>query len=340
MNKQTYIVHWLSLLLLALLARGASAEDAQKVETKPRKRAFRFVYGATIIGLKPGQKTRIWIPLATDSPWQKVCRTATRVPGSLRETIEPRFKNRILYTEATANSQGEIPLEIVYEVERLEFARSNATALTAEDREKFIKASLKVPVDGTLQRRLLPQFLVNGALAKGTIPESEPITLGRTLYDVVNRQMRYDKPRGEPWGRGDAVWACDSGFGNCTDFHSLFTGLCRDLGIPAKFEIGFPIPTDSAKGEVGGYHCWAMFAESDRWVAVDISEADKRPELRDYFFGRLTPDRFAFTTGRDLRLVPAQQAGPLNFLVYPYVEVNGQPHLELRKQFRFEHLNR
>jgi hypothetical protein len=63
--------------------------------------------------------------------------------------------------------------------------------------------------------------------------------------------------------------------------------------------------------------------EDQGWVPVDISEADKHPDLRQYYFGNLTADRVAFSVGRDLKLVPEQAGKPLNYFVYPYVEVNG-----------------
>src|SRR3989442_3682431 len=80
----------------------------------------------------------------------------------------------------------------------------------------------------------------------------------RLFYDVVNEHMRYSK-EGTGWGRGDAEWACDSKFGNCSDFHSLFISLARSQKIPAKFEMGFPLPDKRGKGEIGGYHSWARF---------------------------------------------------------------------------------
>ena len=150
--------------------------------------------------------------------------------------------------------------------------------------------------------------------------------------------MRYDKPKGGQWGRGDSVWACDSRHGNCTDFHSLFISICREQDIPARFEIGFPISAQRGQGDVGGYHCWAKFVADQAWVPVDISEADKNPEKTDYFFGNLTENRIAFTIGRDLQLVPAQQDGPVNFLVYPYAEVSGKKHEALRKSFKYSDL--
>ena len=59
--------------------------------------------------------------------------------------------------------------------------------------------------------------------------------------------MKYSK-EGKGWGQGDSVWACDSKFGNCTDFHSLFISLARGNKIPAKFEMGFPIPPKRGEG--------------------------------------------------------------------------------------------
>ncbi len=62
-------------------------------------------------------------------------------------------------------------------------------------------------------------------------------------------------------------------------------------GIPARFEIGFPVP-GAAEGAIPGYHCWAeFFLDGVGWVPVDISEAWKDPKKHDYFFGTLDADR-------------------------------------------------
>jgi transglutaminase-like putative cysteine protease len=118
----------------------------------------------------------------------------------------------------------------------------------------------------------------------------------------------------------------------------LFISICREQNIPARFEIGFPIPEKRGEGEVGGYHCWAKFVADKQWIPVDISEADKDPSREDYYFGSLTENRVTFTVGRDLELVPKQQAGPVNFLVYPYAEVDGKQHSFFRKGFEYSDL--
>jgi len=147
--------------------------------------------------------------------------------------------------------------------------------------------------------------------------------------------VRYDKS-GTGWGRGDSLWVCDSKHGNCTDFHSLFISLARAEGIPARFEIGFPLPPDKHSGEIAGYHCWADFyIDGKGWIPVDISEAWKHPEKREYFFGSHDVNRMQFSMGRDLQLTPVQQGNALNYFVYPYVEVEGREYPNESLAFSF-----
>ena len=133
---------------------------------------------------------------------------------------------------------------------------------------------------------------------------------------------------------------CAAGKGNCSDFHTLFIAMTRSREIPAVFEIGFPLPADKKKGDVGGYHCWAWFqGDDDRWRPVDASEADKDPTRADYFFGTICANRVAFSRGRDLILDPPQRGDPVNFLIYPYIEVDGATGIvDVEKHFRFEDL--
>jgi hypothetical protein len=107
--------------------------------------------------------------------------------------------------------------------------------------------------------------------------------------------------------------------------------------VPAKFEIGFGLPSKRGEGEIGGYHCWAFFRVENRWVPVDISEANKDPARREYYFGNLTEDRVTFSTGRDIELVPSQAGRPINFFVYPHVEVDGKewPQAKIEKRFGY-----
>ena len=59
-------------------------------------------------------------------------------------------------------------------------------------------------------------------------------------------------------------------------------------------------------------------------MPVDISEAWKNPKLADYYFGHNPANRFELTKGRDLVVDPEPASGPINFLVYPLLEMNGE----------------
>jgi transglutaminase-like putative cysteine protease len=203
-----------------------------------------------------------------------------------------------------------------------------AEKLTAQQRALYLSADALVPTSGK-PLKLLPMEL-----------KKDKRDLARQLYDLVDGHVTYKK-EGVGWGRGDTNWVCDSRYGNCTDFHSLFMSLARSQGLPARFEIGFSVPTDRAEGLIAGYHCWAWFhLEGRGWIPVDISEADKHPAMKEYYFGNLTADRVVFSVGRDLELVPKPSQSPLNFFVYPHIEVGGKAlrseDVELQMSFKEE----
>ena len=110
----------------------------------------------------------------------------------------------------------------------------------------------------------------------------------------------------------------------------------RFSGIPARFEIGFLLPAANSEGDIPGYHCWADFFDPQHgWIPVDISEAWKHPEKKDYFFGAHDANRLEFTMGRDLELSPKQDGKPLNYFVYPYVEIAGKEYPNVSTAFSF-----
>jgi len=46
--------------------------------------------------------------------------------------------------------------------------------------------------------------------------------------------------------------------------------------------------------------------------------------LSMYYFGHHPANRLEFSRGRDLRVDPAPLSGPINFLAYPIMEVDGE----------------
>jgi transglutaminase-like putative cysteine protease len=159
--------------------------------------------------------------------------------------------------------------------------------------------------------------------------------MARAIYNHIVATVKYDKT-GKGWGRGDIYYACDARRGNCTDFHAIFIGYARAMGIPARFAIGFPLPGDRGAGQIAGYHCWAEFyAQGIGWVPVDASEAAKNPGKREYFFGAHDENRVELSKGRDVVLTPRQQGEPLNYFVYPYAEVDGKEYTAIDTRYSY-----
>jgi len=119
------------------------------------------------------------------------------------------------------------------------------------------------------------------------MPQGEPLRAGRAIYDYLVDTMVYNyKAPGA--GVGDAVLACDSKTGDCTDYHSVFIGVCRWRGIPADHVFGLPIPPEKSEGDIRYAHCWARFwVDGVGWIPIDASRADKFPKDREYYFGTL-----------------------------------------------------
>ncbi len=316
---------WLPALLLAAPLPVPAADPPADA----RARTFQFTYSAVVTGLKPDQAARVWLPVAHSDDNQEDAIVSRELPAEGKIGHDADYGNEYLYLEAKADADGRIPLKIVYHVTRREVKGDGGKEIKegAERLARYLRADARVPIDGK------PLELLKGK----DVPKDQTAA-ARMMYDVIDDTLKYGKDK-PGWGNGDSAWACDNRTGNCSDFHSLFMTLARSRGIPAKFEIGFPLPDKRGAGDVPGYHCWAMFhPEGKGWVPVDISEANKHPEMRDYYFGNLTENRVMFTTGRDLTLVPKQDGGPVNFLVYPYVEVDGKvwPQEKIEKKFSYQ----
>jgi transglutaminase-like putative cysteine protease len=311
-------------VLSSLLFALAIASHAQET------RQFTFHYAFTVKSLPAGKKVRIWIPAAQSDPFQEVKVIAANGDLPLKSTRETENGNEMYFASTRGSAKPELHFEVDYSVvrhERVALAASHVidTGAVWPMKKEDLQANSLVPITG------LPADLA----AKVSQGKTQPLDKARAIYDYVFTTMRYEKT-GTGWGRGDVLYACDAKKGNCTDFHSLFIAMARSQGIPARFEIGFSLPPDKRSGEIAGYHCWSDFYVDGRgWIPVDISEAWKHPEKREYFFGSHDVDRVQFSMGRDLHLTPAQDGRPLNYFVYPYVEVDGREYPNVSLAFSF-----
>lgn len=311
------------LLMAACTTTTPTTNLAWEGEELP-ERSFRFTYEATLPANGPGDKLEMWIPVPVDTAEQTISNVV--VLASHDVAIHPLVRGN--GKSAYLSSIGEdLSITLSFDVTRR--ASSGGMSATADELELGLAADSMIPLDGKV-----------GMIAASMPTHDDEVATAEALYRHTFDRMRYAKPEGGEWGRGDAEWACDSRYGNCTDFHSYFMGLARAKGIPTRFVMGFPVPSlDSGETKVGGYHCWAYFYDTEEgWRPVDISEADKDPSKVDFFFGNIDENRVEMIGGRDLVLEPTPEAGALNLFIYPYAEVNDEVSRDLTKSFSIENL--
>lgn len=296
-------------ILLACLAMAAST---------PRSRTFHFQYKAIVSDVPAGAKhVDVWFPVPHDDAWQKI--------GNLRIDSPYPYKvatasqgNQMLHVGIDNPKENNFSLTLSFDATRVEHFQSHvARDEDPKELAPYLKPDRLVPLDDQIR-----------AWAREVVQKANAHTdfeMARAIYDHVVATVKYDKT-GKGWGRGDIYYACDARRGNCTDFHAIFIGYARAMGIPARFAIGFPLPAERGTGKIAGYHCWAEFyAKGIGWVPVDASEAAKNPDKRGYFFGAHDENRVEFSKSRDVTLAPKQQGDPLNYFVYPYAEADGKP---------------
>lgn len=274
---------------------------------------------------------QVWIPYPVVDDFQKISDFKIEGPFETRIITDKEYGNKILYLKAKPGVLIETLPEarLSFMVFRKEIGASFNSDEASKDRDRFLIADRLVPVNGEI-RELAQKITQN---AKNDLEKV------RAIYDYIIEELTYSKDDPKICGIGDSLLTLQHKKGICTDYHSLFISLVRSLGIPAKFEVGFRIPDGKQEGKLNGYHCWAKFYLKDKgWIPVDISEADKHPERKDYFFGHIDENRIHLTSGRDISLKYARDSQPLNFLVYPYAELDGKQFMDMNVEMSFKEL--
>jgi hypothetical protein len=308
------------LFLAAGLAGFGSAISAQAA-TDPASRSFDFSYVINIVPPKSTQKMRVWVPLPSSDQFQTITQMQVKAPAGMRMHKDSKYGDRYAYVSVDPSQiEGPFEIRVAFHVVRYE-RRLDSVSVTNQSQPfpkdviPYLQADKRTPLDGVIASLANEQ----------TQGLTDPLQKARKIYDYVTSTMRYE-PDAIGGGRGDAVWAADSHDGNCVDFHSLFVGMARAAGVPARFEIGFSVPEEQKEGTILSYHSWAEFyVNGIGWIPVDAFNGWQEPDKRDYFFGSIDAQRVMFSIGRDVPLTPAPKVGPLNYIVYPYVEADGQP---------------
>jgi len=321
---------FLILCSVVVLAAVSIGSRVYKTNDGLTTQSFTFVYRTTVNSNTSQEgMLEVWVPLPITDPYQDVIsyEINSKLPYDLY--LDSEYGNRILHFSRNGSIPESLDIEISMNIRRIEQDGWNQNVSTSTVNEAYLQQYLLsdalVPIDGPIAKEADQVVRTYGA--------ATDINKAEALYNHLVNTMKYDKT-GLGWGNGDALYACEARSGNCTDIHSLFIGMARSQGIPSRFVMGFPVPDDYGKQEIPGYHCWAEFyVEGHGWVPVDISEAIKRPEKQEYFFGRVDANRVAFTIGRDIRIATSLASETLNYFIYPHVLVNNKPFSQVKYNF-------
>jgi transglutaminase-like putative cysteine protease len=305
----------------ALSLRAGDPAPGASFASSPSSVSFDLSYVVRVEPPPGSHRVRVWIPLPSSDQYQTISQLQLKGPIKVQVHKDPKYGDRYAYFDVDSNRvKTGFAIRLAFHVVRYE--RRPALASSSEspkpfprDVVPFLQADGLVPVDGVIASLSREQ----------TQGVSDPLQKARKIYDYVIAAVNHD-PVGAGSGRGDALWTAESHRGDCTDFHSLFIGMARAAGIPARLVVGFLLPEGQNQGTIPGYHSWAEFYVSGiGWIPVDVWQTSMDPSRRDYFFGAVDAHRVMVSMGRDVALTPAPEVGRLNYIAYPYLEADGKP---------------
>jgi hypothetical protein len=354
----------LALGCLPLSQAGVSGHPPHEASPPEVRRAtFEVRHELKVMVPQGAQRVRIWfvlpqedpVPGDGDGPAQRVSQLTVEAPYPYRVERDSDG-SQVLYLEAQQPAQDTMTVVETFVLTRAEVRHridpARARPLSAADRERLaadLAPNTHVVIDDEI--RQLAHEIVGD--------ETNPVLAARQLYNWVLHNVDYwvkDPQHKKASPVGSTTYCLTFRTGNCTDFESLWTSLARAAGIPTRIVYGsFFKPELNGYDLDQSYHCWAAFyAPGLGWIPHDVAVADlyageiavtpdnerlmrlttadgtfgPDPARVDYYFGNLDERRLVWSIGRDLRLTPPQEAGPVNALPKAYVEVDGKVHPE------------
>ncbi|MDO8785810.1 MAG: transglutaminase domain-containing protein [Syntrophales bacterium] len=275
---------------------------------------------------------RLWIPYPVSTPLQKI--TDVTISGNYNQYAiysDGANGNMILFARWDQTIKKP-KLTLQFKASRDELVRKNfpekEAAWSKAGYTEYLKPCRMSPLNQEV-RELASEI---------TFGKITVLAKARAIYDWVIEIM-YRDPEVKGCGDGNVCSVLKHRGGKCVDINSVFIALAKAADIPSREVFGIRLGKDKENDISQGQHCWAEFyLPGYGWVPVDPADVRKMmlveglklddaktKEYREYFFGAVDPYRIKLSTGRDIVLNPQQKAEPINYFMYPYMEINGQP---------------
>ncbi len=341
MKRRTF----LQAALAAPLMTGWSASSrATPTASNEDWRTFEVITKLEIA--EPGSQTRAWIPLpfAASTDWHKPLGNTWNGNGTAQIVIESRYGAEMLY----AHWQDGIKTPIIEVISRFATRDRSVNLSTPDPRipslsqseiKRYTEPTELIPVDG----------IVRDTALNITHFAQTDLEKARAIYEwIVDNTFRDPKIRG--CGQGDVKTMLETRYlgGKCADLNTLFVGLTRSIGIPARDIYGLRIaPSQQGYKSLGlgstnaskAQHCRAeCFIQGFGWIPVDPADVrkvvleeppgnlqtddPKVTTIRKQLFGSWEMNWLAYNTAHDVVLPHTQTK--LAYFMYPNGETNGK----------------
>jgi transglutaminase-like putative cysteine protease len=334
----------------AALIPIASSVFAEEIIPR-RPRHYRLTYQ---VDLPPeGKRARLWLPLpdSDDTPYQITMGNIWKgnaeiakfenIPG----TTSPMFYAEWRHPGPRTVTVSSVVKTTDRSVDLNTYKEQTGLPVPA-DVKRYLHAAKHIPLDGIVRKTAL-------SIVKDTNAQT-PLQKAHAIYNwVVDNSYRDPATRG--CGRGDIKSMLESGNlgGKCADLNTLFVGLARAVGVPARDNYGIRIDESASHKTLGqagdvttAQHCrpefyiaglgWVPVDPADvRQLALDESLPIGHPRvaaLREKLFGSWEMNWVAFNHARDVRLAKDSVLGELPFFMYPEAEVAGHAQDSLEPQ--------
>ena len=315
--------------LMSLAAAGGIAALGGRVHAADADwRQFEITYRVALKNEKT--PARLWLPVPQDAlDYQRVVDLSWHSPVPASVSWEQASRAPIV--AATWPEPG-TPREI--EITARVATRDRAgfyPDASHEELAEYLRPTASSPTDGIV---LAKAREIVGA-------RTAPLDKARAIYDwIIDNTFRRAETRG--CGLGNIAFMLESGDmgGKCADINSLYVGLARAAGLPARDFFGIRVADSKVSRSLGksgditkAQHCRAeVFIDGKGWYPVDPADvrkvvleeqvavdSDKIRALRERLFGNWEMNWAGFNYARDFTL-PGQTGGPIGFLMYPYAE--------------------
>jgi transglutaminase-like putative cysteine protease len=321
MHRRNFVKSMVAASAIAAIGRRAHA-------VAKGWREFEIVYRISM--KESGAPVRLWVPVPQDAlDYQRVVDLSWRSPVAAHVLWEPASRAPIV-------SAAWVEPDIAREIEIIaQVATRDRSGFypdpSHEELTEYLKPTASSPNDGIVRAKAREIVAARAA----------PLEKARAIYDwIVDNTFRRAETRG--CGLGNIAFMLESGDlgGKCADINSLFVGLARAAGLPARDFFGIRVADSKVTKSLGksgditkAQHCRAeVYIENKGWLPVDPADvrkvaleedvpvdSDKVKILRERLFGSWEMNWVGFNYARDFTL-PGQQDGPIGFLMYPYAE--------------------